>query len=130
MSQQLSPQEVLSPFTDASALSLVDKFLLQGVATVDNAEQYTAIRVPLQIVRAYFTQNLIAVDENGHLIINGQDTGHVVVGVTPLLRHGTLGIEVSYDNGTTWTVLVTWDDLGINDCLKTITEEQFNAIFD
>lgn len=32
-------------------------------------------------------------------------------GDTPLLRKGQTGIEVSYDEGTTWTVLILFSDL-------------------
>lgn len=120
----MTTADVLSPFIDVSALTALDKFLLQTANQNggNGTEQNTAVKVPLSVVRAYFTQNLLSVDENGHLIVNGEDTGEIVTGVTPILRRGTLGIECSTDNGETWITIALFSDFQTSITLASVED--------
>ena len=73
----------------------------------------TQVKIPAEFVRAYLTNGITPViDENGNWIIGGKGTGIKAEGVTPMLRsNGTLGIEVSYDKGKTWSTVVLYSEL-------------------
>lgn len=73
----------------------------------------TQVKIPAEFIRAYLTNGITPViDENGNWIIGDKETGVKAEGVTPMLRsNGTLGIEVSYDKGKTWQMVVLYSDL-------------------
>lgn len=72
----------------------------------------TQVKIPAEWVRAYLTNGITpTVGENGHWIVGGADTGVVAEGKTPQFRGGAMGIEVSYDNGSTWTQCVAYTDI-------------------
>lgn len=72
----------------------------------------TQVKIPAEFVRAYLTNGITpTIDENGNWLIGGKETGVKAEGVTPMLRSNTLGIEVSYDKGKTWSTMVLYSEL-------------------
>ena len=72
----------------------------------------TQVKIPAEFVRAYLTNGITPViDENGNWTIGGKPTGVKAEGVTPMLRSNTLGIEVSYDKGKTWSTMILYSEL-------------------
>lgn len=72
----------------------------------------TQVKIPAEFVRAYLTNGITPViNENGNWTIGGKETGVKAEGVTPMLRSNTLGIEVSYDKGKTWSTVVLYSEL-------------------
>ena len=72
----------------------------------------TQVKIPAEFVRAYLTNGITPViDENGNWIIGGKPTGVKAEGVTPMLRSSLEGIEVSYDKGKTWSMVVLYSEL-------------------
>lgn len=70
------------------------------------------VKIPAEFVRAYLTNGITpAIGEDGNWIIGGKPTGVKAEGVTPMLRSNTLGIEVSYDKGKTWSTVVLYSEL-------------------
>ena len=70
------------------------------------------VKIPAEFARAYLIAGIKpAINNNGHWEIGGEDLGVVAVGKTPQFRGGTMGIEVSYDNGQTWSQVVAYTDI-------------------
>ena len=70
------------------------------------------VKIPAEFARAYLTAGIKpAINNNGHWEIGGEDLGVVAEGKTPQFRGGTMGIEVSYDNGKTWSQVVAYTDI-------------------
>ena len=70
------------------------------------------VKIPAEFARAYLIAGIKPViNDNGHWEIGGEDLGVVAVGKTPQFRGGTMGIEVSYDNGQTWSQVVAYTDI-------------------
>ena len=70
------------------------------------------VKIPAEFARAYLIAGIKPViNNNGHWEIGGEDLGVVAVGKTPQFRGGTMGIEVSYDNGQTWSQVVAYTDI-------------------
>ena len=70
------------------------------------------VKIPAEFARAYLIAGIKPViNNNGHWEIGGEDLGVVAVGKTPQFRGGTMGIEVSYDNGKTWSQVVAYTDI-------------------
>ena len=70
------------------------------------------VKIPAEFARAYLIAGIKpAINNNGHWEIGGEDLGVVAVGKTPQFRGGTMGIEVSYDNGQTWSQVVAYADI-------------------
>ena len=70
------------------------------------------VKIPAEFARAYLIAGIKPViNDNGHWEIGGEDLGVVAVGKTPQFRGGTMGIEVSYDNGQTWSQVVAYADI-------------------
>lgn len=70
------------------------------------------VKIPAEFARAYLTAGIKPViNNNGHWEIGGEDLGVVAEGKTPQFRGGTMGIEVSYDNGKTWSQVVAYTDI-------------------
>ena len=70
------------------------------------------VKIPAEFARAYLIAGIKpTINSNGHWEIGGEDLGVVAVGKTPQFRGGTMGIEVSYDNGQTWSQVVSYTDI-------------------
>lgn len=70
------------------------------------------VKIPAEFARAYLIAGIKPViNSNGHWEIGGEDLGVVAEGKTPQFRGGTMGIEVSYDNGKTWAQVVAYTDI-------------------
>ena len=70
------------------------------------------VKIPAEFARAYLIAGIKpSINNNGHWEIGGEDLGVVAVGKTPQFRGGTMGIEVSYDNGQTWSQVVAYTDI-------------------
>lgn len=70
------------------------------------------VKIPAEFARAYLIAGIKpTINGNGHWEIGGEDLGVVAVGKTPQFRGGTMGIEVSYDNGQTWSQVVSYTDI-------------------
>ena len=96
----------------ASQLSTASRLVI----STDFFWVYTAsglqVKIPAEFARAYLIAGIKPViNNNGHWEIGGEDLGVVAVGKTPQFRGGTMGIEVSYDNGQTWSQVVAYTDI-------------------
>lgn len=96
----------------ASQLSTASRL----VVSTDFFWVYTAsglqVKIPAEFVRAYLANGIKpSINANGNWEIDGKDLGVVAKGKTPQFRGGTMGIEVSYDEGKTWTQVVAYTDI-------------------
>ena len=70
------------------------------------------VKIPAEFARTYLIAGIKpSINDNGNWEIGGEDLGVVAVGKTPQFRGGTMGIEVSYDNGQTWSQVVSYTDI-------------------
>lgn len=95
------------------------------VVSTDFFWVYTAsglqVKIPAEFVRAYLVNGIKpSINANGNWEIDGKDLGVVAKGKTPQFRGGTMGIEVSYDEGKTWAQAVAYTDM--NPDLKALVE--------
>ena len=98
--------DVASQLNTASRLMVSTDFFWVYMA---NGSQ---VKIPAEFARAYLIAGIKpAINNNGHWEIGGEDLGVVAVGKTPQFRGGTMGIEVSYDNGKTWAQVVAYTDI-------------------
>lgn len=98
--------DVASQLNTASRLMVSTDFFWIYMA---NGSQ---VKIPAEFARAYLIAGIKPViNNNGHWEIGGEDLGVVAVGKTPQFRGGTMGIEVSYDNGHTWSQVVAYTDI-------------------
>ena len=98
--------DVASQLNTASRLIVSTDFFWVYMA---NGSQ---VKIPAEFARAYLIAGIKpAINNNGHWEIDGEDLGVVAVGKTPQFRGGTMGIEVSYDNGQTWAQVVSYTDI-------------------
>ena len=98
--------DVASQLNTASRLVVSTDFFWVYMA---NGSQ---VKIPAEFARAYLIAGIKPViNNNGHWEIGGEDLGVVAVGKTPQFRGGTMGIEVSYDNGQTWSQVVAYTDI-------------------
>lgn len=105
----------------ASQLSTASRL----VVSTDFFWVYTAIglqvKIPAEFVKAYLVNGIKpSINANGNWEIDGKDLGVAAKGKTPQFRGGTMGIEVSYDDGKTWTQAVAYTDM--NPDLTALTE--------
>lgn len=96
----------------ASQLSTASRL----VVSTDFFWVYTAsglqVKIPAEFVKAYLVNGVKpSINANGNWEIDGKDLGVVAKGKTPQFRGGTMGIEVSYDEGKTWTQVVAYTDI-------------------
>lgn len=96
----------------ASQLSTASRL----VVSTDFFWVYTAsglqVKIPAEFVKAYLANGIKpSINANGNWEIDGKDLGVVAKGKTPQFRGGTMGIEVSYDEGKTWTLAVAYTDM-------------------
>lgn len=103
--------DIASQLSTASRLVVSTDYFWVYAYDKSLGEQY--VKIPAEFVRAYLTNGITPViDENGNWTIGGKPTGVKAEGVTPMLRsNGTLGIEVSYDKGKTWSTVVLYSEL-------------------
>lgn len=98
--------DVASQLNTASRLMVSTDFFWVYMA---NGSQ---VKIPAEFARAYLIAGIKpAINDNGHWEIGGEDLGVVAMGKTPQFRGGTMGIEVSYDNGQTWSQVVAYTDI-------------------
>lgn len=98
--------DVASQLNTASRLMVSTDFFWVYMA---NGSQ---VKIPAEFARAYLIAGIKpAINDNGHWEIGGEDLGVVAIGKTPQFRGGTIGIEVSYDNGQTWSQVVAYTDI-------------------
>lgn len=98
--------DVASQLNTASRLMVSTDFFWVYMA---NGSQ---VKIPAEFARAYLIAGIKpSINNNGHWEIGGEDLGVVAVGKTPQFRGGTMGIEVSYDNGHTWSQVVAYTDI-------------------
>lgn len=98
--------DVASQLNTASRLMVSTDFFWVYMA---NGSQ---VKIPAEFARAYLIAGIKpAINDNGHWEIGGEDLGVVAEGKTPQFRGGTTGIEVSYDNGKTWSQVVAYTDI-------------------
>ena len=98
--------DVASQLNTASRLIVSTDFFWVYMA---NGSQ---VKIPAEFARAYLIAGIKpTINDNGHWEIGGEDLGVVAVGKTPQFRGGTMGIEVSYDNGQTWSQVVAYTDI-------------------
>lgn len=98
--------DVASQLNTASRLVMSTDFFWIYMA---NGSQ---VKIPAEFARAYLIAGIKPViNNNGHWEIGGEDLGVVAEGKTPQFRGGTMGIEVSYDNGKTWSQVVAYTDI-------------------
>ena len=96
----------------ASQLSTASRL----VVSTDFFWVYTAsglqVKIPAEFAKAYLVNGVKpSINANGNWEIDGKDLGVVAKGKTPQFRGGTMGIEVSYDEGKTWTQAVAYTDM-------------------
>lgn len=96
----------------ASQLSTASRL----VVSTDFFWVYTAsglqVKIPAEFVRAYLSEGIKpTINSDGNWVIGGESTGVKAEGVTPKFRGGNEGIEVSYDNGSTWSVLALYTSM-------------------
>lgn len=96
----------------ASQLSTASRL----VVSTDFFWVYTAsglqVKIPAEFVKAYLVNGIKpSINSDGNWVIGGESTGVKAEGVTPKFRGGTMGIEVSYDDGKTWTQAVAYTDM-------------------
>lgn len=96
----------------ASQLSTASRL----VVSTDFFWAYTAsglqVKIPAEFVKAYLVNGVKpSINANGNWEIDGKDLGVAAKGKTPQFRGGTMGIEVSYDDGKTWTQAVAYTDM-------------------
>ena len=96
----------------ASQLSTASRL----VVSTDFFWVYTAsglqVKIPAEFAKAYLVNGVKpSINANGNWEIDGKDLGVVAKGKTPQFRGGTMGIEVSYDDGKTWTQAVAYTDM-------------------
>ena len=96
----------------ASQLSTASRL----VVSTDFFWVYTAsglqVKIPAEFVKAYLVNGIKpSINANGNWEIDGKDLGVAAKGKTPQFRGGTMGIEVSYDDGKTWTQVVAYTDM-------------------
>ena len=98
--------DVASQLNTASRLVVSTDFFWVYMA---NGSQ---VKIPAEFARAYLIAGIKpTINDNGHWEIGGEDLGVVAVGKTPQFRGGTMGIEVSYDNGQTWSQVVAYAEI-------------------
>lgn len=106
MATEIKINDIASQLNTASRL----------VVSTDFFWVYTAsglqVKIPAEFVRAYLVNGVKpSINANGNWEIDGKDLGVAAKGKTPQFRGGTMGIEVSYDDGKTWTQAVAYTDM-------------------
>ena len=106
MATEIKINDIASQLSTASRL----------VVSTDFFWVYTAsglqVKIPAEFVRAYLSEGIKpTINSDGNWVIGGESTGVKAEGVTPKFRGGNEGIEVSYDNGSTWSMLALYTSM-------------------
>ncbi len=105
----------------ASQLSTASRLVVSTDFFWVNTASGLQVKIPAEFVRAYLVNGIKpSINANGNWEIDGKDLGVAAKGKTPQFRGGTMGIEVSYDDGKTWTQAVAYTDM--NPDLTALTE--------
>ncbi len=111
----ITQQDVLSLFTVIGAISNSDQILLHG------AQGNSAVKITAEIFRAYLNQGFtITINQQGFWTVGGVSTG---VQATPMLRNSNGNLQMSTNNGYSWTTLIPVEDL-----MPTLTQAQINSL--
>ena len=106
MATEIKINDIASQLSTASRLVISTDFF--WVYTASGLQ----VKIPAEFVRAYLVNGVKpSINANGNWEINGEDLGVVAKGVTPKFRGGNEGIEVSYDNGSTWNMLALYTSM-------------------
>lgn len=106
MATETKINDIASQLSTASRLVVSTDFFWIYMA---NGSQ---VKIPAEFVRAYLVNGIKpSINANGNWEIDGKDLGVAAKGKTPQFRGGTMGIEVSYDDGKTWTQAVAYTDM-------------------
>lgn len=104
----VTPNEILAAFSQASAITNSDQFLLHGAEGVSGNN---AVKVTAEVVRAYLAAGVsVTIGQDGYWYIGGQSTGVKAEGVTPQFERRADGMYVSTDGGTTYQVIAYYTD--------------------
>lgn len=107
MAAETKINDIASQLSTASRLVVSTDFFWIYMA---NGSQ---VKIPAEFVRAYLSEGLKpTIGSDGNWVIGGESTGVKAEGVAPKLRGGNEGIEVSYDNGSTWSMLALYTSMG------------------
>lgn len=106
MATEIKINDIASQLSTASRLVVSTDFF--WVYTASGSQ----VKIPAEFVRAYLVNGIKpSINANGNWEIDGKDLGVVAKGKTPQFRGGTMGIEVSYDDGKTWAQAVAYTDM-------------------
>ena len=106
MATETKINDIASQLNTASRLVVSTDFFWIYMA---NGSQ---VKILAEFVRAYLVNGIKpSINANGNWEIDGKDLGVAAKGKTPQFRGGTMGIEVSYDDGKTWTQAVAYTDM-------------------
>lgn len=106
MATEIKINDIASQLNTASRLVVSTDFFWIYMA---NGSQ---VKIPAEFVRAYLVNSIKpSINANGNWEIDGKDLGVAAKGKTPQFRGGTMGIEVSYDEGKTWKQAVAYTDM-------------------
>ena len=106
---EITQKELMNLFSLVGSLENSDMLLMYS------PESGSTAKITAEVLRAYLNKGFeISVSDEGTLVVGGKDTGKKIECVTPQMRGGDIGIEVSYDNGETWETLVTYVSIGLN----------------
>lgn len=106
MATETKINDIASQLSTASRLVVSTDFF--WVYTANGSQ----VKIPAEFVRAYLVNGIKpSINANGNWEIDGKDLGVAAKGKTPQFRGGTMGIEVSYDDGKTWTQAVAYTDM-------------------
>nr|DAG66405.1 MAG TPA: hypothetical protein [Caudoviricetes sp.] len=106
MATETKINDIASQLSTASRLVVSTDFF--WVYTANGSQ----VKIPAEFVRAYLVNGIKpSINANGNWEIDGKDLGVAAKGKTPQFRGGTMGIEVSYDDGKTWAQAVAYTDM-------------------
>lgn len=106
MATETKINDIASQLSTASRLVVSTDFFWVYTATGSQ------VKIPAEFVKAYLVNGIKpSINANGNWEIDGKDLGVAAKGKTPQFRGGAMGIEVSYDDGKTWTQAVAYTDM-------------------
>jgi hypothetical protein len=104
----LTPNEILALFTQASAITNNDQFLIYSAAGIGGNN---AVKVTAETVRAYLGGLAeVTIGEDGYWYIGGVNTGVKAEAGTVQFERRNDGIYYSTDGGTTYQVFAYYTD--------------------
>ena len=101
----ITQDELNKVFSTATSIEAGDKFHV----TLANGQ---CVMLTAELVRAYLNRAFsLTINEDGYIVIGGVPSTYKAEGITPILRAGFKGIEVSYDKGGTYALLISYNQL-------------------